>query len=46
LLIDEGPQMVRLAQDAVHTGGSRPPDQATPANVRDFVSNLVETSGV
>jgi serine/threonine-protein kinase PknK len=46
LLIDEGPQMVRLAQEAVHTGGSRPSDQATPANVCDFVSNLVETSGV
>ncbi|HXL60138.1 MAG TPA: protein kinase, partial [Mycobacterium sp.] len=46
LLIDEGPQMVRLAQDAVHTSGSRSPDQATPANVRDFVSNLVEMSSI
>jgi ATP/maltotriose-dependent transcriptional regulator MalT len=45
LLIDEGPQMVRLAQDAVHASGSETPDQATLASVRDFVSNLVETQG-
>ncbi|AGB24895.1 ATP-dependent transcriptional regulator [Mycobacterium sp. JS623] len=44
LLIDEGPQMVRLAQDAADTGGSSLADQAQPANLRDFVSNLVETS--
>jgi serine/threonine-protein kinase/serine/threonine-protein kinase PknK len=46
LLLDEGPQMVRLAQDTVHASGSRSPDQATPANVRDFVSNLADTSRV
>jgi hypothetical protein len=46
LLIDEGPQMVRLAQDAVHASGSRSADRATAANVRDFVSNLPDTSGV
>lgn len=46
LLIDEGPQMVRLAQDAVHQSRPRSPDQATLANVRDFVSNLVEAAGV
>jgi MalT-like TPR region len=46
LLIDEGPQVVRLAQDAVHTGGSSVADQAQPANLRDFVSNLADTSGV
>jgi hypothetical protein len=44
LLIDEGPQMVRLAQDAVDTVESGFADQA-PVNLRDFVSNLVETSG-
>jgi ATP/maltotriose-dependent transcriptional regulator MalT/serine/threonine protein kinase len=46
LLLDEGPQLVRLAQDAVHPSGSRSPDQAMPASVRDFVSNLPDTSGV
>jgi serine/threonine-protein kinase/serine/threonine-protein kinase PknK len=46
LLIDEGPHMVRLARDAVDASGSRSPDQARLANVRDFVSNLEETSGV
>jgi serine/threonine-protein kinase/serine/threonine-protein kinase PknK len=46
LLIDEGPQMVRLAQDAVHASGFRSADRATAANVRDFVSNLPDTSGV
>jgi serine/threonine-protein kinase/serine/threonine-protein kinase PknK len=44
LLIDEGPHMVRLAQDAVDDSGSSFADQAQPANLRDFVSTLVETS--
>lgn len=44
LLIDEGPQMLRLAQDAVDTSGTSCPDGTMPANVRDFVSSLVEAS--
>jgi serine/threonine-protein kinase/serine/threonine-protein kinase PknK len=46
LLLDEGPQMIRLAQDAIHASGSRSPDQVTQENVRDFVSNLSDASSV
>jgi serine/threonine-protein kinase/serine/threonine-protein kinase PknK len=46
LLIDEGPQMVRLAKDAVDAEEFSSADPTTAANVRDFVSNLVEISGV
>ena len=46
LLIDEGPQMLRLARDAIDAKEFTSPDPTTPVNVRDFVSNLVEISGV
>ncbi|MDX6567273.1 MAG: serine/threonine-protein kinase PknK [Gaiellales bacterium] len=46
LLLDEGPQMIRLAQDAIHASGSRSPDQVTQENVRDFVSDLSDASSV
>jgi serine/threonine-protein kinase PknK len=46
LLIDEGPQMLRLAMDAVDAKDFSSADPTTSANVRDFVSNLVETSSV
>jgi serine/threonine-protein kinase/serine/threonine-protein kinase PknK len=38
LLIDEGPQMLRLAQDTA--------DASVPAKVRNFVAGLAETSSV
>jgi len=46
LLIDEGPQMLRLARDAVDAEEFNSPDPTTPVNVRDFVSNLIEIPGV
>jgi ATP/maltotriose-dependent transcriptional regulator MalT len=46
LLIDEGPQMVRLAQDAVATEDFGSADAAMSANVRDFVADLTQTSSV
>ena len=46
LLIDEGPQMLRLAKDAVDAKEFSSADPTTPVNVRDFVSNLVEISSV
>ncbi len=46
LLIDEGPQMLRLARDALDAEEFNPPDPTTPVNVRDFVSNLIEIPGV
>jgi hypothetical protein len=46
LLIDEGPQMLRLAKDAVDAKELSSPDPTTSVNVRDFVSNLVEISSV
>ncbi len=46
LLIDEGPRMLRLARDAVDAKEFTSSDPTTPVNVRDFVSNLVEISGV
>jgi ATP/maltotriose-dependent transcriptional regulator MalT len=45
LLIDEGPQMVRLAQGTV-AGEFGPTDAATSGTVRDFVLGLAETSTV
>jgi ATP/maltotriose-dependent transcriptional regulator MalT len=41
LLIDEGPQMLRLAKD---TAAADEFSSADPTNVRDFVLNLAETS--
>jgi serine/threonine-protein kinase/serine/threonine-protein kinase PknK len=46
LLIDEGPEMLRLAKDAVDAKELSSPDPTTPVNIRDFVSNLVEISSV
>jgi serine/threonine-protein kinase/serine/threonine-protein kinase PknK len=46
LLIDEGPQMVHLAEDTVAANERSPADVITSANIRDFVSNLPETSNV
>jgi ATP/maltotriose-dependent transcriptional regulator MalT len=46
LLIDEGPQMIHLAMDTVAANERSPADVITSANVRDFVSNLLETSNV
>jgi len=46
LLIDEGPQMLRLAKDVVDAKDFSSPDPATPANVRDFVLGLAQTSSV
>jgi serine/threonine-protein kinase PknK len=44
LLIDEGPQMIRLATDTA--AADEYADPATSENVRDFVSSLAETSTV
>jgi serine/threonine-protein kinase/serine/threonine-protein kinase PknK len=46
LLIDEGPEMLRLAKDAVDAKELSSPDPTTRVNIRDFVSNLVEISSV
>jgi len=46
VLLDEGPQMLRLAKDAVDAKEFSSADPTTAANVRDFVSNLVEKSSV
>ena len=46
LLIDEGPQMLRLAADTVDTDEFRSADPRTSENVREFVLGLAETSPV
>jgi serine/threonine-protein kinase/serine/threonine-protein kinase PknK len=46
LLIDEGPRLVRLAQDAATGTEDEIGDVTTAANVRDFVRNLAETSNL
>jgi ATP/maltotriose-dependent transcriptional regulator MalT len=46
LLIDEGPQLVRLAEDAVAADQFGSADPTIFANVRDFVTGLSETSSV
>jgi ATP/maltotriose-dependent transcriptional regulator MalT len=46
LLIDEGPQIVHVAQDAEIETEGEVADAATSANVRDFVLNLAETSSL
>jgi ATP/maltotriose-dependent transcriptional regulator MalT len=46
LLIDDGPQLLRLAKDAVEGRDFDAGDPMTSANVRDFVSHLAETSNV
>ena len=44
LIIDEGPQIVRLAQDFAIGADGELANAATSANIRDFVLNLAETS--
>ncbi|MDT5283364.1 MAG: serine/threonine-protein kinase PknK [Mycobacterium sp.] len=46
VLLDEGPQMLRLAKAAVMAKEFSSAEPTTSANVRDFVSNLVEKSSV
>ena len=46
LLIDEGPQMLRLAKGAAVAGESSSADPTTSESVRDFVLGLAETSTV
>jgi hypothetical protein len=46
VLLDEGPRMLRLVNDAVDAKEFSSADPTTAANVRDFVSNLVEKSSV
>jgi serine/threonine-protein kinase/serine/threonine-protein kinase PknK len=46
VLLDEGPRMLRLAKDTVDAKEFSSADPTTAANVRDFVSNLVEKSSV
>jgi serine/threonine-protein kinase/serine/threonine-protein kinase PknK len=46
LLIDEGPQMVRLAEDVVAADQGGSADPAMSATVRDFVTGLSEPSRV
>jgi serine/threonine-protein kinase/serine/threonine-protein kinase PknK len=43
LLIDEGPQMLRLAQDTITASEFGSADAITSANVRDFVTSLAAT---
>jgi serine/threonine-protein kinase PknK len=44
LLIDEGPQMLRLAHDAASNTEDAMPDGMSSANIRDFVLKLADTS--
>jgi ATP/maltotriose-dependent transcriptional regulator MalT len=46
LLIDEGPQMLRLAADTVDADEFSSADPTTSENVREFVLGLAETSPV
>ena len=46
VLLDEGPQMLRLAKDTVVADEFSSADPTTSANVRDFVLSLAETSSV
>jgi hypothetical protein len=46
LLIDEGPQMLRLAKDTAMAGEFSSADPTTSESVRDFVLGLAETSTV
>jgi serine/threonine-protein kinase PknK len=46
LLLDEGPQMLRLMKDAVDAKELSSDGPTTLSNVRDFVSNLFETSSI
>ena len=43
LLIDEGPQMLRLAQDTITASEFGSADAITSANIRDFVTSLAAT---
>ena len=46
LLIDEGPQMLRLAADTVDADEFGSADPTTSRNVREFVLGLAEASPV
>jgi ATP/maltotriose-dependent transcriptional regulator MalT len=46
LLVDEGPQIVRLAYDAAIGAEGEVADTTGAANVRDFVLNLAETASL
>jgi ATP/maltotriose-dependent transcriptional regulator MalT len=46
LLVDEGPQMLRLAADTVDADEFSSADPTTSDSVRDFVSGIAETSKV
>jgi hypothetical protein len=46
LLVDEGPQMIRLAEDTVLADEFSSADPTTSENARDFVSDIAETSAV
>jgi hypothetical protein len=46
LLIDEGPQMLRLAKDTVVADELTSADPKTSESVRDFVLGLGETSTI
>jgi ATP/maltotriose-dependent transcriptional regulator MalT len=46
VLLDEGPQVLRLAKDTVVADEFSSADPTTSANVRDFVLSLAETSSV
>lgn len=46
LLVDEGPQMLRLAKDTVAADEFGSADPIASANIRNFVLNLAETSSV
>ncbi len=46
VLLDEGPQSLRLAKDTVVADEFSSADPTTSANVRDFVLSLAETSSV
>ena len=46
LLLDEGPQILRLMKDAVDAKELSSDGPTTLSNVRDFVSNLFETSSI
>jgi MalT-like TPR region len=46
VLLDEGPQIVRLAQDVAIGADGELADATTSVNVRDFVLNLAETSNI
>jgi len=46
LLVDEGPEMVRLAQDTAAANESASTDAHTASSIRDFVAGLAATSAL